>query len=117
MTVPATVLDHRVTAWRYTESRGAFRETLRGWGKIPGLEDFGMKVTVTRERVEDSGGGERTGGEYSGLCDFVELVEGDVIELVEGAEAPATLKVDEAYHPVRDHTELVLVPWVGDLSQ
>lgn len=118
MTVPVTVLDHLVCVWRYTETTGTLRETLRKWDRVPGYEEVGMKITVSSERQEDTGGGERTGGEYAGLCDFAEdIVEGDVIELVEGAEAPATLKVEEVYHPVRDHTELVMLPWLGDLSQ
>lgn len=117
MISPAT-LKTTVTVWEPREERGApFREKRRRWKRRVGLDRLKVQLMVTRERIENSGGGERTGGEYKALCRAkAEVCEGDILEVIAGPGSPATLRVEQVHRPDNNHTQLVLIPWVGELD-
>lgn len=109
--------DHTATVWRSTESRSAgLRDVTRSWAKVAAATGIRIGVQVLRERRDDTGGGERTTGEYSGYGPAaLDLEEGDVVQLTAGPEAPATLEVDRACRPQNRHLELTLIAWPGEL--
>ena len=87
--IPATSFDHTVTVWapKPEGELGTLRTVLRKFARVQGAERVRMKVYVTRERREDTGGGDRTTGEYKALCRYgVEVKTGDVLEVLEGPE-------------------------------
>lgn len=110
------MLDHRATVWTPDEKTGSsFREVVRGWKR--GQERLPVKLDTTRERRENTGGGERITGEWKGLCALsAKVCEGDVLEVHRGPMAPVNLKVDQVHRPGRSHTELVLVAFSGKLD-
>lgn len=116
---PATY-DHRANVWAQRDEVGAtFREKRRRWKRVQ--ERVWCKVYPTRERREDTGGGERTTGEWKAILpNSAEVVEGDVLELYDGPQAPEQLKVDQAHRPggrgPGGHLELVLVDFKGKLD-
>lgn len=115
--IPAPLLTHRATVWRKSEKRGTggLRETIRSWTKVEGAKRVGLILKVNHERRGDTGGGERTEGEYEGICNGgVDIVEGDVLEVYSGQMSPLNLKVDEKDQPA--DIALVLVPFVGKLA-
>ncbi len=116
--IPAALFDHRATVWRYRELRGAtFREKNRQWSQVKNSKRIGLILSVTRERREDTGGGERTTGEYAGACNaHVDVEEGDVLEVYSGRMSPVNLEVDEHDAPGGMTAELVLVPFTGTLA-
>lgn len=116
--IPASMFDHTAKVWRSTEAAGAtYREVVRTWAAVSDLEEIPLKLDIVRERVEDSGGGERVGGEYHGFTHAgAGILELDVLEILAGPEAGAKLEVNSRSVPGGHHTELVLVPWTGALS-
>ena len=94
--IPAPLLDHRATVWRYLEKRGSsLLETTRQWGRVSTAQRMGLLLEANREARDDTGGGERTTGEYSGTCNaHVDVCEGDVLEVYSGPNAPINLKVE-----------------------
>ncbi len=110
------MLDHRATVWAPDdETGGSFREVVRGWKR--GQERLPVKLDTTRERRENTGGGERTTGEWKGIAPLsARVCEGDVLEVYSGPMSPVELKVDQVHRPGRSHTELVLVPFTGKLD-
>lgn len=118
------LFDHRVRVWGSQEIRGAsFGDPSRKWSPVPGHEDVPMAVQVRRESRTDGGPGEHVAGEYKGFAGAgVDVVEGDVIEIVSGPEASTNpsevvaLKVDSVYRPRGHHTELVLIQWLGEFA-
>lgn len=116
MSLPATTFDHRATVWGQSEEKGStFREKRRRWKRVE--ERVPCMIYPTRERREDSGGGERTTGEWKALAPFgAKLEEGDVLEVYSGPMAPVQLKVDQVHRPGRSHTQLVLVDFSGKLD-
>lgn len=116
--IPGPIFEHRASVWRYGENRGAeFREKVRNWYKVSTASRIGLLLKANREARDDTGGGERTTGEYSGACNaHVDVCEGDVLEVYSGRMAPIQLKV-EAHDGVGGMTaDLVLVPFVGELA-
>lgn len=116
--------DHRVTVWGSQDVRGAtFGDVEREWSRVPGMSDVRMKITPTRETRSDEGPGERVVGEYEAFAaSRANIVEGDVLEVLEGPEASRNpdrvrkLRVDAAYPNGMHQTELVLTHWDGALS-
>ncbi len=116
--IPAPLFDHRATVWRYREKRGSsLREITRQWVRVPQARRIGMLLKVNNERRADTGGGERTVGEYEGTCNaHVNVLEGDVLEVYSGRMAPINLKV-QGHDAVGGMTAaLVMVPFVGKLA-
>lgn len=115
MTLPATTFDHRATVWIQSDAKGAtFRETVRRWKRSHGVP---CMIYPTRERRDDTGGGERTTGEWKALAPFgAKIEEGDVLEVYSGPMAPVKLKVDQVHRPGRSHTQCVLVDFSGRLE-
>lgn len=124
MTIPARHFDHRVRIWGSTDLRGpTFGDVGRVWSIVPSQDDVGMAVQAKRETRSDQGPGERVVGEYAGFAHAgVDVIEGDVIELLSGPEAsgdlnePRLLKADSVYRPRGRHTQLVLIDWQGALA-
>lgn len=114
--IPATTYDHRATVWGQTEEKGAtYREKRRRWKRVQ--ERVPVKVYPTRERREDTGGGDRTTGEWKGIAPIgAKVCEGDVLEVHTGPMAPVNLKVDQMHKPGGNHTALVLVDFQGKLD-
>ena len=116
--IPAPLFDHHATVWRYSEARGAsLREKVRQWKRVSTARRTGLLLKANREGREDTGAGERTTGEYSAVCNaYVDVCEGDVLEVYAGWMAPIKLKV-EAHDAVGgDTAEMVLVPFTGTLA-
>ena len=116
--IPAPLFDHRATVWRYNELRGtALLETSRQWKQVDSAKRIGLILAVDREARDDTGGGERTTGEYSGTCNaHVDLRGGDVLEVYRGRMAPLNLKVEEHDAAGGMTASLVMVPFVGKLA-
>ena len=116
--IPGPLFDHRATVWRHRELRGAsFREKTRQWSRVSSAKRIGLLLSVNRERREDTGAGERTTGEYAGVCNArVDVCEGDVLEVYDGRMAPLNLKVDEHDALGGMTAELVMVPFTGTLA-
>ncbi len=110
------MFDHTATVWSPDEETGSsFREVVRNWKRGQGR--LRLKIDTTRERREDTGGGERTTGEWKGLASLsASVCDGDVLEVFSGPMSPVQLKVDQVHRPGRSHTELVLVPFTGKLD-
>ncbi len=91
--IPAALFDHRATVWRYREKRGtSLREKTRQWRRVPKARRTGLRLRANREARDDTGGGERTTGEYTAVCNpWVDVVEGDVLEVYSGRMAPLNL--------------------------
>ena len=116
--IPAPLFDHRATVWRYREPRGAsLREKTRQWNRVSSARRVGLILKVNRERRDDTGAGERTTGEYSGVCNArIDMCEGDVLEVYSGRMSPLNLKVEEHDAPGGQTAELVMVPFTGTLA-
>ncbi len=114
--IPARHFDHVATVWRFQEVRtSALRSAERVWSPV--AEDRPIGLQRRRGAWESRQGGEASGGEWKGYASAsLEVCDGDVLEITGGRMAPLTLEVDEAYPPRSHHTELVLVPWDGELS-
>ena len=116
--------DHTVTIWGSQDVRGnTFGDVSRNWSQVSGMSEVRIAIQAKRETRQDSGPGERVVGEYHGYGSAaLDVVEGDVIEVIEGPEAcpnPSEvrlLKVDSAYKPRGRHTQLVLIQWDGSLA-
>jgi hypothetical protein len=124
MTIPARHFDHTVTVWGSVDVRGAtFGEVSRTWSIVPGQSDIRIAIQARRETRQDAGPGERVVGEYVGFGHAsMDVIEGDVIEVISGPEAHPNpgevrlLKVDSSYKPRLRHTQLVLIQWDGELA-
>lgn len=122
--IPSTHFDHRVQVWGSTDVRGStFGDVSRAWSPVPGQYDVGMAIQVKRQTRSDQGPGERVVGEYHGYASAdVDVVEGDVLEILSGPEAsanpdePRLLKADSVYRPRGRHTQIVLIDWQGALA-
>lgn len=116
--IPAPLFDHHATVWRHRERTGTqLREVTRQWSPVKNSRRIGLILSVTRERREDTGAGERTTGEYAGLCNtYVDVEEGDVLEVYAGRMAPIQLRVDQHDAEGGMNAELVLVPYTGKLA-
>ncbi len=116
MSLPAATFDHRARVWAQSDEKGpTFRETVRGWKPVE--ERVPCMIYPTRERRDDTGGGERTTGEWKALAPFgAKIEEGDVLEVYAGPMAPVELKVDQVHRPGRSHTQCVLVDFSGRLE-
>ncbi len=117
--IPAPLLDHHATVWRPSEKRGTsgLRDTIRSWTKVEGSKRVGLILKVNHERRADTGGGERTDGEYDGICNAeVDVSEGDVLEVYSGRMSPVNLKVDQHDAAGGMSAELVLIPFTGKLA-
>jgi hypothetical protein len=124
MTIPARHFDHTVTVWGSADVRGStFGDVSREWSQVPGQSDIRIAIQTRRETRQDGGPGERVVGEYVGFGHAsMDVIEGDVIEVISGPEAHHNegdvrlLKVDSAYKPRGRHMQLVLIHWPGELS-
>ena len=116
--IPAPLLDHRATVWRYRELRGtSLREKTRQWGRVSRARRIGLILKANRERRDDTGAGERTTGEYMGVCNAtVDVCEGDVLEVYSGRMSPINLRVEEHDAPGGQTAELLLIPFTGTLA-
>ncbi len=116
--IPAALFDHRATVWRYRELRGAaLREKTRQWKRVSTSRRMGLLLTVDREARDDTGGGERTTGQYAGTCNArVDIQGGDVLEVYYGRHAPIQLKVEQHDAVGGMTADLVMVPFVGELA-
>lgn len=116
--LPATLFDHRATVWRFREKRGAaLREKTRQWRRVQKARRIGLRLKVNHESRADTGGGERTTGEYAGVCNArIDILEGDVLEVYFGPTAPIELKVDERDPAGGMTAALTLVPFTGTLA-
>lgn len=116
--IPAPLLDHRATVWRYSEVRGAsLLEKNRQWKRVTTARRMGLILKASREARGDTGAGERTVGEYSGACNaHVDVCEGDVLEVYWGRNAPINLKVEAHDASGGQNADLVMVPWTGELA-
>lgn len=116
--ISATHFDHRAAIWRFFESTSAtLRVKERSWAQVPQSDRVPMAVQVRRETWGEVRGGEKVGGEYQAFAHAsVDVMEGDVIDVHEGPEAPVKLEVDSVYRPLNRHTQLVLIPWDGSLA-
>ena len=116
--IPAPLFDHHAAVWRYQELRGAsLREKTHRWKRVTDARHVGLLLKADRENRDDTGAGERTTGQYSATCNaYVDVIEGDVLEVYSGRMSPITLKV-EAHDAVGGMTAaLGLVPFVGKLA-
>lgn len=114
--IPAPLLDHHASVWRYSEKRGTsgLRETVRTWTKG---KRVGLILKVNHERRADTGGGERTDGEYDGICNAeADIRSGDVLEVYSGRMSPLNLEVDEHDAAGGMSAAMVLVPYTGKLA-
>ena len=116
--IPAPLFNHRATVWRHREKRvPGLREVTRQWGRVAGAQRIGLVLSVNRERREDTGGGERTTGEYAAVCNRrADVKEGDVLEVYRGPMAPVNLRVDERDATSERTAELLAVPYIGKLA-
>jgi hypothetical protein len=122
--IPARHFDHTVTVWGSQDKRGStFGDISREWSQVPGQSDIRIAIQTRRETRQDAGPGERVVGEYAGYGPAsMDVIEGDVIEVIDGPEAHPNpgevrlLKVDSAYKPRGRHTQLVLIQWDGELT-
>ncbi len=117
--IPAPLFQHHASVWRYSEKRGTtgLRETIRSWKKVEGSKRVGLILKVNHERRADTGGGERTEGEYDGVCNpDVDVHEGDVLEVYSGRMSPLNLEVDEHDSAGGFSAAMVLIPFTGKLA-
>ncbi len=116
--IPAALFDHRATVWRYNELRGSsLLEKTRQWKQVASSKRIGLLIKVDREARDDTGGGERTTGQYAGTCNArVDVRGGDVLEVYRGRMAPLKLKVEEHDAAGGMTAALVMVPWEGKLA-
>lgn len=122
--IPARHFDHTVTIWGSQDIRGStFGDVSRLWHQVPGMSEVRIAIQTQRETRQDAGPGERVVGEYHGFGPAsLDVIEGDVVEVIAGPEAyheapheVRLLRVDSAYKPRGRHTQLVLVQWDGEL--
>ncbi len=116
--IPAALFDHRATVWRYNELRGAaLLEKTRQWKRVARSKRIGLLIKVDRESRDDTGGGERTTGQYAGTCNaHVDVRGGDVLEVYRGRHSPLNLKVEEHDAVGGMTASLVMVPFIGKLA-
>lgn len=113
------VLDHAATVWRFTESQSTtLRVKERDWVRVPNHDGVRVSLQSRRETWDDPGGGQKSVGEWAAYAPpGLDILEGDVLEVYEGPNAPVRLEVDSVRCPRGHHTELVLVSWEGKLTR
>ena len=115
MTLSPRLLNHRARIWRASVSLGPLREEIRA------LLPVGLPIRCTLRRpsarVSDSGAGLIPQGERVLYCNPGENVEPrDILELLEGPEAPALLEIDSPItRPRGHHIEMTARLWLGEL--
>lgn len=122
--IPARHFDHVVTIWGAQDVRGVdYGDVQRQWSRVPLMESVRVTIQARSERVRAAGPGELVEGEYKAYGSAsLNVVEGDVVEIVSGPEAsgnplvPRLLKVASAYKPKNRHTQLVLTDFAGTLD-
>lgn len=116
--IGGVLYDHTVTVWRFRESESStLRVKERRWAPVSGEDGVRLSIQTRRESWDNPGGGQKAVGEYSGYGPpNLDILEGDVLEVYEGPEAPMKVEVDSARRPRGHHTELVLISWQGSLS-
>lgn len=112
------LVDHRADAYRATgDTVGSHGQSTTTLAAEPVAAGFPCSVLVDSERLEQVGPGELAIGAYRvGSPDpGLDILEGDVVHVHTGPEAPLTLRVESRSSPRGAITLLRCATWKGKL--
>lgn len=110
------MFNHVVTVHRGTESIDDFGDKIAGF--TPVATNQRARIAQPKDSLRDYGAGETAVGRVDGAMGAdADIRQDDIIEAVEGPEAPRRFRVISASHPSaggrlsRHHTEMILEPF------
>lgn len=112
------LLDHVSRVWTLTEGLDQYRAPVRTYSVSEGNEDLPCTSTRKRTVLGKIGGGTTPLGDRVVYFDIGPVMkERDVIELLEGPDAPAKLEIQGLAYPRGNHIEARVSEFKGDLVE
>jgi hypothetical protein len=113
------LFDHAIRVWRPVRSRGAHREQIQALEPVIEPDGLNARVSSPTGLLADTGPGLTMVGERKVYMNTsLDVQKRDILELVSGPNAPATLEVDGPPHrPRGHHLELRCREWTGKLPE
>jgi hypothetical protein len=112
----ASLLDHQARVWRLDETLGDHRETVHD--RAPVYDSVPCTLKRMRAVLSDAGPGLVPSGERTVyFLPAVTLEQRDVVELISGPDAPATLEVESSSKPRGHHVEARCTEFHGKLPE
>jgi hypothetical protein len=112
------LFDLRIRVWRPIEVRGQAGDVTQALETVEDGERLNAAIVPPRLDVDNIGPGDTTRGRvdfYAGI--WVDVVERDIVEVIEGSALGKVWRVTSASRPRNHHVELILEPWAGTLPE